>query len=156
IGALEIAFDKIEPALAIPACTHAISQYPNAPHFAYQLGRAYAKNKESAKALDLYRKAAEAGSSAAQNTIGHFFAEGRELPKDEAQAIVWFRKAAEQGYGLGQTNRGVMYENGRSVPKDDVQAIAWYRKAADQNVTLAQFKLGFMYENGRGVTKDDD
>jgi hypothetical protein len=42
--------EKVEPALAIPACETAVRQYPNSGRLAYQLGRSYyaAKNFQAA------------------------------------------------------------------------------------------------------------
>lgn len=92
-----LSFDKIEPEKAIPACLKAISSYPNATRFQYQLGRAYEKNIKYDEAASWYRKAAEKGSAAAQYSLGVMYSNGRGVPKDDAQAVVWYRKAAEQG-----------------------------------------------------------
>lgn len=150
-----IPFNKVDPKLAILACTEAVQKYPITTRFQYQLGRAYASNKDYTKALDHYRKASDGGYVIAWAALGFMYENGQGVAKDVAQAVAWYRKAADQGTAYGQASLGVMYQNGRGVPQDDAQAVAWFRKAADQGNALGQANLGFMYQNGRGVPKDN-
>ena len=92
-------FDKVNPSKAIPACVDALSSYPNALRFQYQLGRAYERNEQYGEAAGWYRKAAEKGNAAAQYSLGNMYANGRGVIKDAAQADTWYHKAAAQGFG---------------------------------------------------------
>jgi TPR repeat protein len=65
------------------------------------------------------RKAAEAGSAAAQNRLGLAFQTGRGAPQDYAEALKWHRMAAEQGDPEALTNIGWFYQNGWGMPQDD-------------------------------------
>ena len=150
-----VSFQKINPALVIPACESAVRQYPNSKRLTFQLGRAFDKNADYSSALIQYRQAAEQGYAPAQNAIGVAYNLGDGVLKDEAQAAIWFRKAAEQGNAPAQSNLAVAYEFGRGVAQDILQAAAWHRKAAEQGFADSQVTLGFYYEKGLGVEKDD-
>jgi TPR repeat protein len=54
--------------------------------------------KDEAQAVEWFRKAADAGSEPAMNSLGEMYENGRGgLPKDEVQAVSWYRKAADAG-----------------------------------------------------------
>ena len=164
-----IPFEKINPAVAVPACEAAVRKYPYDARLSYQLGRAYQRASNFTAAVDQYRKAAKKGYAPAQNNLGFMYENGLGVPKDFREAIAWVRRAAENGDRTAQFGLGVIYENGRGVQKDVAQASRWYRKAAEQGYeeainalrklaeqgnAFAQFNLGVMYENGLGVSKN--
>jgi TPR repeat protein len=149
-----VPFEKINSALAVPACESAVKRNPNSNRLVFQLGRAYHKNNDFILALAQYRKAAERGNPSAQRNLGRMFEHGEGVPIDESQAFVWFRKAADQGYAAAQFDVGRMYENGRGVAKNEEKAVSWYRMAAEQGKS-AQNNLGTMFLNGQGVAKDE-
>jgi TPR repeat protein/uncharacterized protein YecT (DUF1311 family) len=149
-----IQFEKIDPALAVPACESAVRKSPNTPRLNYQLGRAYHKANNFSAALEQELKAAGQGYGPAQNSLGVMYAAGQGVAKDDAQAVGWYRKAAEQGFAPAQNNLGFMYANGQGVPKDDAQAVAWYRMSAEQGFALAQNNLGVMYAKGQGLSQN--
>src|SRR5262245_46655112 len=70
----------------------------------YQLGRAYAANKQLPDAVSAYRKAADKGSTSAMVELGVLLATGSGVPKDEAQARNLFQRAADAGNPRGVTN----------------------------------------------------
>ena len=150
-----IAFDKVNPKLAVPACEAAVREYPTSNRFAYQLGRAYEKANNFEFAVPQYRKAADQGLSLAQHNLGNMYAKGQGVAQDYAQAVGWYRKAADQGLSLAQQSLGNMYAKGQGVAQDYVQAVGWYRKAADQGLAAAQQNLGLAYAKGEGVAQDD-
>lgn len=101
---------------------------------------------------------AKAGDSGAQNGLGLFYLETKNLKK----AVYWFRKSADQGRAGGEFNLGLCYEMGYGVPKDEKKAIYWYAKAvsnyrqsAEQGDALNQWNLGHSYFIGQGVPKDE-
>jgi hypothetical protein len=61
----------------------------------YQLGRAYAANRQMPEAMSAYRKAADKGSTSAMVDLGVLLGTGSGVAKDEAQA----RKLFERGRG---------------------------------------------------------
>ena len=70
------------------------------------LGRAFARGegvpRDDARAVELYRKAAEQGHAKAQNNPGSMFVQGLGVTRDETEAAKWSRRAAEQGSEKGQ------------------------------------------------------
>ena len=101
-----------------------------------------------------YRKAAMAGSPAAQGILGVMYEEGIGVSRDPAESIVWFRKAADQGDSTAQKYLGDMYRNGAGVRADAGEAMKWYRRSAEQGDGTAQAMLGLIYERGLGVKRD--
>ncbi|MGP0086797.1 MAG: tetratricopeptide repeat protein, partial [Steroidobacteraceae bacterium] len=122
--------DKIDLALAVPACEQAVRQFPDGLRLAYQLGRTYEKANKLTAALEQYRKAADQNYAAAQLAIAELYATGQGVAQDDQQYIFWVRKAADQGYAVAQDALGYVYLEGRGVLKDEQQAAAWFRKAA--------------------------
>ena len=140
-----VELDKIDFALAVPACEDAVRQFPDGMRLAYQLGRAYERANKLIAAVEQYRKAADQNYAAAQLALAEMYSTGQGVAQDDQQYIFWLRKAADQGYAVAQDALGYIYLDGRGIPKDEQQAAAWFRKAADQGYVPAQNKLGFMY-----------
>ena len=113
------------------------AQYNLGVKYEYGLG----VPKDKAKAVELYREAAEQGNASAQFSLGLMYQYGDVVPKDYAKAVKWYRKAAEQGNAQAQQNLGLMYKYGRGVPEDEAKAMDWYRKAAKQGDPNAQNAL---------------
>jgi uncharacterized protein len=120
----------------------------------YELGRAYATNRQLPEAVAAYRKAADKGSSAAMVELGVLFGTGQGLAKDEAQARTLFERAAEAGNPRGVTNLAAL-GNAGGASSDPAKARALLMKAADTNSAEAQYQLGMMMAEGIGGAKDD-
>jgi|ERR1017187_8580650 TPR repeat protein len=155
-------FLGIAAGVIVLACIVWFGGHPISPKAQYELGVKYANGqgvqKDDAKAVFWFRKAADRGNADAQEKLGEMYESGSGgLAKDDAPAVPWFRKAAEQGNAEAQSNLGVMYQNGEGgLKKDDAYAVSWYRKAAEQGYPLAQYVLGMSYEQGElGLAKDD-
>jgi TPR repeat protein len=67
----------------------------------YQLGRAYAANRQMPEAIVAYRKAADKGSTSAMVELGVLYGTGAGLAKDPAEARNLFERAAAAGYRMG-------------------------------------------------------
>ena len=120
----------------------------------YQLGRAYAANRQMAEAVGAYRKAADKGSTSAMVDLGVLLGTGSGVPKDQAQARKLFERAAEAGNPRGVANLAAL-SGGGGAPPDPVKARDLLAKAAEANSAEAQFQLGMMLAEGSGGTKDD-
>jgi hypothetical protein len=137
-----IAWDNLDPRMAVPACQQALSKSPNNPRLMYQLGRSLDKAKRFDESIRWYRKAAEQGYSEAQFRLGVRYLIGKKIvAKDYSKAFKWFRKAAEQGHARAQGKLGDMYDQGKSVRKDRDKAISWWKKAALQGNKFAIDRL---------------
>jgi TPR repeat protein len=150
--------EKIQAAIAVPACEAAAKAAPDNPRIVFELGRAYsaAKNYDAARAQ--YEKAMRLGNPLAANNLGSLYAQGSgSLPKDDREAARLFKIAADQGLAAAQTNLASFYQNGRGgLPKDDVEAVRLHKLAADQGYAPSQNALGIFYQNGRGGLPHDD
>jgi TPR repeat protein len=80
-----------------------------------------------AKAVMLYRRAADQGLPVAQKVLGDLYAEGIGVPRDFATACGWWGRAAMQAPNSeAQRNYGTCYLTGAGVPRSETQALAWW------------------------------
>lgn len=110
--------------------------------------------QDYAKALYLYKKAAEQGHMASMITVGAMYEYGQGTRTDYAAAMQWYQKAADKGYASAEKAIGDMYRLGHGVAKNEAAAVQWYKKAADQGFAEALCQLGYMTLRGRGVPAD--
>ena len=118
----------------------------------YQLGRAYAANRQMPEALRAYRAAADKGSTAAMVELGVMFGTGAGVPKDAAEARKLFERAAKAGNARGLTNLEAM---SGATSTNPAEARTLLERAAEANSPEAQFQLGLMFAEGTGGPKDD-
>jgi uncharacterized protein len=148
-GVAEIA--PTDVATAIKFCKIAA---PASRRALYELGRAYAANRQLPEAIAAYRKAVDKGSTSAMVEFGLLLTAGTGLSKDEAQARELFERAAKGGNPRGATNLAAISASG-GTPADPVEARALLSRTAEANSPEAQFQLGLMLANGVGGPKDD-
>ena len=118
----------------------------------YQLGRAYAANRQLPEAVASWRKAADKGSTSAMVELGVLYGTGSGVAKDEAQARKLFERAAEAGNPRGVSNLAAL--GGGGAAADPARARELLAKAAETNAE-AQYQLGLMLAEGTGGPKDD-
>jgi TPR repeat protein len=149
-GVTEVAAADI--ATAIKFCKTAASSSRRAM---YELGRAYAANRQMTEAIAAWRKAADKGSSSAMVELGVLYGTGSGVAKDEAQARKLFERAAQAGNPRGVSNLAALGSGGGGAPSSDpARARELLGKAAETNAE-AQYQLGLMLSNGTGGEKDD-
>ena len=119
----------------------------------YELGRAYAANRQMVEAIGAWRKAVDKGSTAAMVELGVLLGTGTGVAKDEAAARKLFERAAEAGNPRGVTNLAALSAGG--APSDPTKARAMLAKAAEANSAEAQYQLGLMTADGIGGPQDD-
>jgi TPR repeat protein len=119
----------------------------------YELGRAYAANKQLPEAMAAWRKAADKGSTSAMVELGVLYGTGAGVAKDDAQARKLFERAAQAGNPRGVTNLAAL-SSGGGAPSDPARAREMLAKAAETNAE-AQYQLGLMLADGTGGAKDD-
>jgi uncharacterized protein len=119
----------------------------------YQLGRAYAANRQMPEAIAAWRKAADKGSSSAMVELGVLYGTGAGVARDEAQARKLFERAAEAGNPRGVSNLAALSGAG-GAPSDPARARELLAKAAETNAE-AQYQLGLMLADGTGGARDD-
>jgi TPR repeat protein len=117
----------------------------------YQLGRAYAANRQIMEAIAAWRKAADKGSTSAMIELGVAYGTGSGVARDEAQARKLFERAAAAGNPRGISNLAALSGD---APSDPVQTRSLLAKAGETNAE-AQYQLGLMIADGVGGPKDD-
>jgi uncharacterized protein len=118
----------------------------------YQLGRAYAANKQMNEAIAAWRKAADMGSTSAMVELGVLYGTGSVVAKDEGQARKLFERAADAGNPRGVSNLAAL--GGGGTPSDPARAREQLAKAAETNAEAA-YQLGLLLAEGAGGAKDD-
>jgi uncharacterized protein len=118
----------------------------------YELGRAYAANRQMTEAMSAWRKAAEKGSTSAMVELGVMLGTGNGVAKDPAEARKLFERAAQAGNARGVTNLAAVSGGAASDP---VKARALLSRGAETNSAEAQYQLGLMTAEGVGGPKDD-
>ena len=119
----------------------------------YQLGRAYAANRQTPEAVAAWRKAADKGSTSAMVELGVLYGTGAGIARDEAQARKLFERAAQAGNPRGISNLAAL-GGGAGGPADPARARELLSKGAETNAE-AQYQLGMMLAEGDGGAKDD-
>jgi uncharacterized protein len=118
----------------------------------YELGRAYAANRQTQDAIAAWRKAADKGSTSAMVELGVLYGTGAGIAKDEAQARKLFERAAQAGNPRGISNLAAL--GGGGAAADPAKSRELLAKAAETNPE-AQYQLGMMLAEGTGGEKDD-
>ena len=94
----------------------------------YQLGRAYAANRQVPEAIAAWRKAADKGSTSAMVELGVLYGTGAGVAKDEAQARKLFERAAAAGNPRGISNLAALRR--RRAPPIPCRRAACLRRRA--------------------------
>ncbi len=114
---------------------------------------------DTASAIDVLRKGAEAGIITAMLTYGEKLIEGQYLPADTAAGLALYYRAAEMepdNFGV-QIAMSQVYLQGIGTAPDTAVAISYLRRAADNESGWALSQMGDMYYYGRGgMLKDRD
>lgn len=100
----------------------------------YILGARYADGigvaKDPARAIALWRQAADQGDPDAQTSLGWMLTLGEGIAADPVGAVEWYQRAAVQGHAAGQLYLGVKLRDGEGIAHDLVLAYAWISLAA--------------------------
>jgi TPR repeat protein len=151
-----VRIELVDAPAAIAACRRAVEQFPNVPRFAEELGRSYRAAGDYRNAMIWHRRAADAGYSAAEVSIGKMYRDGLGVPVDDAEALRWYRLGAAQNDSWAWVSLGIMARDGRGVPQDYAQALDWFQRAAKTGNDWAFTNIGRMYVAGLGVPQDFD
>jgi TPR repeat protein len=88
--------------------------------------------QDSAKAVELFTKAAKQGNRDAQYNTGLAYVRGEGVKKDYSEAYGWFELAAYQDDTGAQYNLGVMAINGEGTTVDPLAAYVWFKLADEK------------------------
>jgi hypothetical protein len=109
---------------------------------------------DKGKAVELYRRAADAGDALAIVKLGVCYEHGTGVAEDKVKAVDLYRRAADAGNTRAMVRLGECYEHGTGVAEDKAEAVELYRRAADAGDTSAMNNLGLCYEYGDGIAED--
>lgn len=118
-------------------------------------GSAAYRDKDYAKAVELWQPLADRGDPMAQYYLGTLYAEGNGVQRDDEAAFKLFLRAANRGNAAAQYNVGASYSAGVGVKKSDADAAKWFQRAANQGMAFAMLNLGLLYAAGNGVPQDN-
>jgi uncharacterized protein len=97
------------------------------------------------------KKAAEGGSSEAQNKLGLAYLWGKDVPTDANEAFKWFQKSADQSNANSQFWVGSMQTSGLGTRKNPEEGLKWILKSANQDNGDAQLFLGMKFMGGEEI-----
>lgn len=136
---LAIACGKKEKTLEqLAASGHPVAQY--------ELGRQFyfgdnGRPRDLLMAYQWFVRAAEAGDTGAQNTLGVMYQQGQGIMVDLKLAHHWYHQAANAGHAQAQSNLGHLCAQGIGVEKDIVEAYQWFALAAAGGDELGKANL---------------
>ncbi|SDE58136.1 caspase family protein [Ruegeria marina] len=151
-----VAFDQLaqNTLAAIQACSAATVQSPDLPHYTALLARATAASGDIARAVQLYRSAAEQGDLRAMVSLAQLTESGNGIPQDYQAAMALYERAAEAGSPDAMINLAVSLFQGDRGKTDPERAISLLRRAADLGSAKAVFNLGVLAQDGVIDTPD--
>lgn len=127
----------------------------------YQLGPYYELGfkpveKDTEKALSLYKAAAELGYVESIYYVGVCYTGGMGTEKDDYEAAKWYKRAAELNYPPALNIVGTLYHQGICVPQNDKIALSYFEKAAEMDEFFARFNLALFYRQGKAGLQIDN
>lgn len=93
------------------------------------------------KALELFKKSADAGSTSANFCLGLMYDEGKGVPASEAEAIKYYSRAARMGNADAMNNLGSLYWNAKGNLKNPFKAMENFEAAAAKGMPLLRKTL---------------
>ena len=87
------------------------------------------------KAADLFRQAANNGSSEAQFALGCMYQNGHGVTQNFMEAADWYLKSAQADNPNAQYLLGLSYKEGSGVPRDPLESYKWISLAAEAGKT---------------------
>jgi TPR repeat protein len=122
------------------------------------LGVNYVKGKgvekDEAKGIELYVRAASHGSSYAQQTLGNRYVNGRGVTTDIDKGINYYQQSVAQNHAKAAYELAEIYRKGKVVSKDFKKAYENYLIAANRGHVKATSWIGYFYQFGKGMNKD--
>lgn len=107
------------------------------------------------KALEWYKKAAEAGLAEGHYNLGVCYEIGMGNVGDIQKAVTHFEKAAELGLVQAMQKLSSMYFTGNGVTQNEGKGLSWLVRAADAGAGDANNTLGVIYLQGLLNQKKD-
>jgi len=110
--------------------------------------------RDEARGLELLRRSADEGYSAAQYLLGQRYLYGLGLPRDKGRAKSYLLAASADGDYRASVLLKIIAKGNRGEKRDRESIVAAVKRKAHSKVSAAQYTLAFMYLVGDGVPKD--
>lgn len=111
-------------------------------------------DQDSALAVHLFERAAQAGLVPAQERLAMAYEKGFGVTRDMKLAATWYERAALGGNTRAMHNLATLLAAGIGGKPDYVAALPWYVEAAEAGLKDSQFNLAVMYTRGAGTRQD--
>ncbi|MEX0286840.1 MAG: caspase family protein [Paracoccaceae bacterium] len=134
--------------VAVQACSAAMVQSPDLPHYIALLARSMAAAGDLDRAVGLYQRASERGDLRAMVSLAFLYETGTGVAQDNARALQLYEEAVAGGSPDAMINLAVTLFEGASVPRDEARAIDLLRRAADIGSPKAIYNLGVLAQDG--------
>ena len=122
----------------------------------HQHGRAVSRqrlghaSRTRLRAVEYFRRAADAGHAWAQYNLGHMYLDGRGIAQNPTAAFCYYLKAAEQRHERAMNLLGRCCEQGWGTPRNAAAAADWYRRSAEAGYFRGQYNwASLLREAGR-------
>lgn len=114
---------------------------------------------DTARAVELFKRSADAGYAPAQNYLGYLYRQGQGVKANPDSAVYWLRMAADAGDPKASANVAYMLLNGEGVglasqSARDSLAARYLMRASQAGLPTALTQLADLYQTGRGVPRD--
>jgi peptidoglycan hydrolase-like protein with peptidoglycan-binding domain len=93
--------------------------------------RGFVVERDSTRAVEWYRKAADANWPMAKHHLALMLRDGKGAPRNAPETVELLRAASRQGLAVSMFTLGDIYERGDVLPKDPAMALAWYAITAE-------------------------
>ena len=121
----------------------------------YNLENGILYKQDKAKALALYKRAYEEGSSKGANNFGYLLALLGNSRSATMMALSVLEESAKAGNTTAMVNIGNIYEYGQRSGKPEYkEAAKWYQRAALLGDKRGSFNYANLLHHGRGVRRD--
>mmetsp|Transcript_16658 Transcript_16658/g.46558 ORF Transcript_16658/g.46558 Transcript_16658/m.46558 type:complete len:542 (+) Transcript_16658:465-2090(+) len=111
--------------------------------------------RNAARALDYFRRAAAAGQASAHANIGEMYARGLGVPQDPEAALKHFKAAVDSGNTAALNGMGYIHsQNLSNKPRNLTAAALFFKRAAEHGQPDGLYNWGVMTMSGHGVKKD--
>lgn len=104
----------------------------NYPHAMWVLALAYEHGRgveyDQEKCIEYYKKGAELGDAACQNSLGCIYLDGRGVLKNEKRAFNLFTQSADQDYPLAMRSLGYCYQYGYGCKESMAKCVYWLER----------------------------
>jgi TPR repeat protein len=130
---------------------HRMAQF----NFAQMLTSRDPSTRGLTRAVEYYRKAAEAGLADAQYAMAQVYRFGSGGERiDAAQSRKWLELAAAQNFDTAQIELGTLLVEGEGGTPDPKAGFSWLMRAASAGNPAAQNRVAKLYRAGVGVEPD--